>query len=137
MLLPQLVRYVLVGLGLNAALYGCYLLLTKLGTANHAAMTVTYCTGVAVGFLLNRRITFANTGTMAVPFLKYIVTYLIGYGVNFVALWWFVEHASIRHEIVQGGVTVTLPLLLFVIQRFWVFSSGRSLSTPRSVGHVS
>ncbi len=117
----QFIRYAAIGLGLNVALYGAYLLLTYSLLGSRAAMTCTYCTGVLAGFLLNRRVTFRYHGGNFGALLRYVATYVIGYVINFVTLVIFVDGADIAHERVQGGVILTLPVLLFALQKYWVF----------------
>ena len=121
MIRQQFIRYAAIGLGLNATLYGAYLLLTHTLMGSRAAMTVTYCTGVLVGFLLNRKITFRYDGGNYGALLRYAATYGIGYAINFGALWLLVDCAGFAHEIVQGGVVLTLPIVLFALQKYWVF----------------
>jgi putative flippase GtrA len=50
----QFIRYVLVGLGLNAALYGTYLLLTWWILGSEIAMTITFSVGVLLSHPLSR-----------------------------------------------------------------------------------
>jgi len=121
MIRQQFIRYAVIGLGLNATLYGAYLLLTHTLMGSRAAMTVTYCSGVLIGFLLNRKITFCYDGGNYGALLRYAATYGIGYAINFAALWLLVDCAGFAHEIVQGSVTLTLPIVLFTLQKYWVF----------------
>lgn len=123
MIRRQFFRYAVIGLGLNAALYGAYLLLTHTLMGSRAAMTITYCAGVLIGFLLNRSITFRHYGGNYSALLRYIATYVIGYAINFATLWILVDLAGLSHEIVQGGVILTLPVVMFALQRYWVFSA--------------
>ncbi|GAU83449.1 hypothetical protein BIWAKO_03375 [Bosea sp. BIWAKO-01] len=74
-----------------------------------------------IGFLLNRKITFRYCGNNAGALRRYVASYGFGYIINFAGLWLLVEKAGIAHEIVQGGMTVGLPIMLFVIQKYWVF----------------
>ena len=62
MIRQQFIRYAMIGVLLNAALYGSYLLLTHTVMGSRAAMSITYCVGVLIGFLLNRKITFSFRG---------------------------------------------------------------------------
>jgi putative flippase GtrA len=117
----QFLRYVAIGVVLNSTLYGSYILLTHTFMSNRAAMTLTYCCGVLLGFVMNRKITFSHQGNEAGALLRYILSYLIGYIYNFIALLLFVDHAGYPHEAVQAGVVVTLWVLLFALQRYWVF----------------
>ena len=52
--------------------------------------------------------------------MRYVLIYVTGYALNFVVLWLLVGQVGVPHEIVQGGVTFSLPLLLFILQKYWV-----------------
>jgi putative flippase GtrA len=117
----QFFRYATIGIILNTALYCSYILLTHTLMSSRAAMTLTYCCGVLLSFVMNRKITFSHQGNEAGALLRYILSYLIGYIYNFIALLLFVDHAGYPHEAVQAGVVVTLWVLLFALQRYWVF----------------
>jgi putative flippase GtrA len=131
MIRQQFVRFAIIGLLLNGVLYCAYLLLTRGLMGSPAAMTITYCTGVLAGFLLNRRVTFRYRGDNRGALLRYVACYVIGYAINFVTLWWLVQRLGLAHEVVQAGVTLILPVILFSLQRYWVFRRPRlPLSLP-------
>jgi putative flippase GtrA len=117
----QFLRYATIGILLNTALYLSYIALTHTFMNSLAAMTLTYCLGVLLGFIMNRRITFGHQGNEASALLRYILSYLVGYIYNFIVLLLFVDYAGYPHEAVQAGVIVTLWVLLFALQRYWVF----------------
>jgi putative flippase GtrA len=118
----QFIRFVAVGVLLNAGLYCVYLMLTGMLIGSRIAMTFTYCAGVSIGFVLNRNVTFRYQGKNAGALRRYIISYLIGYAINLGALWVLVDGAGIRHEIVQGGAVLIVPVALFTLQKYWVFS---------------
>jgi len=132
MIHQQIIRYVAVGLTLNATLYGAYLVLTQSLLGSRSAMTLTYCAGVLIGYLLNREITFRFSGPNGGPLLRYIGSYCVGYAVNLVALWFFVDEVGVAHQIVQAGAILTMPALLFALQKYWVFSDDSDLRPVRS-----
>jgi putative flippase GtrA len=117
----QFIRYVLVGLGLNAALYGTYLLLTWRIMGSEAAMTVTVGAGTLLGFLASRRLTFRHRGDRFAALRRFLVCYAILYFIDFVSLWVFARQMGIPHQIVQGCMVVVVALLGFVMQKYWVF----------------
>jgi putative flippase GtrA len=94
-------------------------------------MTVSYCAGVLIGFALNRRITFRFEGASGSALLRYICAYGIGYAINFVGLWLLADHYGIPHEIVQAGMIFGIAVLLFFLQKYWVFKPRRSSHPPR------
>jgi putative flippase GtrA len=122
MISQQFMRYAIIGVLLNGSLYVIYLLLTHTLTGSRAAMSITYCAGVLIGFVLNRKITFSSRGRDTGALLRYIVSYAFGYGVNLVGLWLFVDLARFPHEVVQGGMIITLAFMLFALQKWWVFA---------------
>jgi len=119
----QLLRYTIVGLSSNVALYAGYLLATSLGMGHKAAMTLLYATGILVTFLFNRHWTFRDRGNTQSAFIRYIVIYGLGYLVNFAGLYLFVDQIGYSHQIVQGILILFVAILLFLLQRFWVFGS--------------
>jgi putative flippase GtrA len=127
----QFFRFGAIGLGINAAGYAAYLLLTHTVLGSRAAMTITYCAGVLIGFALSRSITFRFAGANTPALLRYIGAYAIGYVINFAGLWLLVDHFGLTHEIVQGGITLCLPGMLFLLQRYWVFPARESRDPAR------
>jgi putative flippase GtrA len=117
----QILRYAAIGAGLNASLYGVYLLLTRTLMGSLPAMTVVYAAGVLLGFTLNRKITFHHHGAARAALLRYVACYAIGYGLDLALLWLLAGSVGMPHEVVQGGITLGLAILLFALQRYWVF----------------
>lgn len=120
-IIRQAASFALIGIGVNAALYAAYLILTHTVLGAFAAMTVTYCCGVVTGFVLNGRFTFRFDGDKGLAFLRYVSAYVLGYLVNLAGLWLLVDHLGIAHEWAQGPLTVSIALMLFALQRYWVF----------------
>ncbi len=118
----QFMRYAIIGVGLNAVLYGTYLMLTNTVVGTAAAMSLVYCAGVLVGFVLNRDITFRFSGRQTGALLRYVTSYVIGYILNLAALRVLVNRFGVAHQTVEAGAILTLPLLFFVLQKYWVFS---------------
>jgi putative flippase GtrA len=123
MIRRQAIRFIVIGLGLNGALYGAYILLTHTLMGSRNAMTITYCCGALTGFLLNRSITFDFHGRNCRALLHYAAACIIGYAINFAVLWVFVDRLGMAHEIVQGGSIALVASLTFFLQRYWVFAA--------------
>jgi len=68
--------------------------------------------------------TFANHGAISTSFFRYCLSYALGYLVNLLALYYFVDNLSFPHEIVQGIMILFNAVMLFLLQKFWVFSVG-------------
>lgn len=122
-LFGQLTRYGLVGLSSNALAFAAYLALTSLGVGVKVAMTITYASSIAYTFLFNKRWSFAHGGAHGPAFIRYCIAYAAGYAVNLAALHWMVDRLGWPHQWVQGSLILAISLMLFVLQRTWVFPS--------------
>ena len=118
----QFLRYAIVGLVSNLLLYLGYLLLTTWGMGYKSAMTLTYALGVAQTFLFNRSWAFRHQGVFHSTFVRYVASYAFGYALNFAVLWLAVDKLGQPHQIVQGVMIFVLAVLLFILQKYWVFS---------------
>ena len=130
MIRRQVVRYAVIGVLLNTTIYTVYLFLTSQGMAPRWAMTLTYGAGVCNGFMLNKRITFENDGPGLILFLRYVIAYAAGYLVNLIAILTFEDWWRLPHQFVQAAMIFTVAILLFILQKFWVFA--RSPAVDRS-----
>jgi hypothetical protein len=50
------------------------------------------------------------------------ISHAVGYAVDYAGPWLLVNHAGVAHELAQGGLTVVIALMLFALQRYWIFS---------------
>ena len=121
----QFFRYALVGLASNALLYAIYVVLTRIGIEPKLAMTLLYVAGVAQTFAFNKRWSFRHSGTRVPAFARYCAAYLLGYALNFLALLILVDRLGYPHQLVQGVMVLALAVMLFVLQKFWVFRDVR------------
>ena len=117
----QFLRYAIVGLASNAFSYSLYLLLTYAGLGHKIAMSLLYLAGVFQTFYFNRGWTFRHDGRVSITFLRYIIAYGFGYCLNLSALLLFVDRWHWPHQLVQGAMILMLAVMLFLLQRFWVF----------------
>lgn len=117
----QLLRYGLVGIASNAFCYGIYLVLAALGCHPMLAMSLVYAAGVTQTFFLNRRWTFRWHGANRAVFLRYCAAYGLGYTLNLIVLYVLVQRLGYPHQIIQAGTMIALALMLFLLQKFWVF----------------
>jgi putative flippase GtrA len=121
MVRAQFIRFVLVGLGLNTALYGTYLLLTWWILRAETAMTITFSIGVLLSFVAHRSVTFRHRGDRFVALRRFVTCYAILYLANFIALWVFADRMGIPHQLVQGCMALVVALMAFIVQKYWVF----------------
>ena len=119
----QFVTYVLLGVFTNVLFYLLYLLITWYGVEAKIAMTIVSVVGNLQSYYLNKNITFKYGGKGNVVFGRYLVVYAINYGLNLLFLVIFVDILHYPHQIVQAISLIVLALLVFVLQRAWVFPS--------------
>lgn len=126
----QFVRYSLVGLASNLLLYLAFLVLTAAGMEPKVAMTLLYGVGVAQTFIFNKRWSFRHGGLHGPAFVRYCIAYGLGYVINLLVLIVLVDRMGYPHEIVQGVMVLSLAVMLFLLQKFWVFRPSSATSTP-------
>ncbi len=117
----QFLRYAVVGLVSNGVLYLAYLALTWAGMGHKTAMTLLWAVGVLQTFIFNRNWSFRHDGAASPAMLRYFAIYGFGYVLNFFVLLVLVDYLHLPHEIVQGVMIFALAVMLFLLQRYWVF----------------
>lgn len=121
----QLIRYGMVGLVSNLAIYLLYLLGTFLGAEPKKAMTLLYIVGASVGFIGNRKWTFTHYGAFTKTALRYVVSHILGYLLNYVILFTFIDILEYTHQGVQAVAIVAVAGFLFILFKYYVFSQNR------------
>lgn len=120
-IIGQFIRYVTVGLASNLVLYLAYLALTAAGLESKVAMSLLYLLGVAQTFAINRHWSFRHGGMRGPAFVRYCTSYALGYLINLVILMLLVDWLGFPHQIVQGVAILAIAILLFLLQKYWVF----------------
>ena len=122
------VRFGIVGLASNVVLYLLYLLFTGIGYGHKTVMTVLFVMGIIQTFNVNKRWTFKYQGFEKSILAKYVMIYGGAYITNFFGLMLFVDYLSFPHMIVQAIMVCILAILLFMLQRYWVFRNPNPIS---------
>lgn len=122
------VRFAMVGVAANAALYAAYLAMTAQGVGPKAAMTLAFALGVALTFVLNRSWSFRSRRAPGGALARYVLAYAAGYALNFAALVALVDVAGYRHDLVQAAMIVVVAIAMFLAQRYWVFAERVALA---------
>jgi putative flippase GtrA len=117
----QLIRYGLVGVVSNLIIYFVYLLITYLGVEPKTAMTLVYIIGASIGFIGNRKWTFAHRGDFTSAALRYVLAHLFGYLLNFLILFTFVDRLGYAHQWVQAVAIIIVAGFLFIVFKNFVF----------------
>jgi putative flippase GtrA len=124
----QFIKFVLIGLASNLILYASYLLMTTAGFGHKTAMSLLYAVGMLQNFAFNWRWTFGYQGKIYGPLFRYLTTYGMGYLFNLLMLLIFVDTLSLPHQVVQGVLILIMAGLLFLLQKYWIFSKSSQLS---------
>lgn len=133
----EVIRYTVVGLASNLVLYLLYLTITALGVGHKSAMTGLYLLGILQTFIFNKRWTFAHSGKTKRSLFRYLAAYGLGYILNLVMLHVFVDQLGFAHQIVQGVAVVMVAMVLFLLQRYWVFAAeAQNLMPPNASEHA-
>ena len=119
----EMFRFGVVGLGSNALLYLLYLAITAIGVEPKAAMSLLYVVGVLQTFILNKQWTFRYEGNVRRTVIRYWIAYACLYVANIVLLLLFVDIAGFDHRVVQGVLILVFGLVLFALQKYWVFGT--------------
>lgn len=119
----QLFRYGIVGIGSNIGLYVFYLLITSYAIQPRVAAALSYVSGATIAFLVNRQWTFAYRGNFNRALVRYAVSHLLGFFLNFLIIHIFFERLGYAHQLVQGVAVVVVAGFLFVAFKYFVFPS--------------
>ncbi|MEE1950841.1 GtrA family protein [Pseudomonas alcaligenes] len=114
-------RYGIVGLLVNAILYGAYWGITYWSVPSKIAMTMVYLSGAILGFFANRRFTFRHDGHIGSAGLRFMLAHALGYLLNLALLVLFVDLLGFAHQLVQAVAIVVVAAFLFVLFRGFVF----------------
>ncbi|MCI8210403.1 hypothetical protein AUC61_12725 [Pseudomonas sp. S25] len=129
--LRELFRYGVVGLLNNGIGFCVYLLLTWLGTDPSLTMTCLYAVGATAGFFGAKKIAFNHSGRFWQTAIRYGLAHLGGYSINLAMLLYLHERLGWPHQWVQAVAIVVVAGYLFIVLKFFVFSSPRDASTSR------
>lgn len=129
--MAQLLRFGVVGVAVNLALYAVYLELVSAGLGAKTAMSVVYASGVVLSYLLNRRWTFGRRAGPRDDVRRHAVVCLAGYLLNLGTLSVFVDLMGLAHQFVQAVMVFVVAALTFGSQKVWVFRvPHRASQTP-------
>ena len=111
------------GLIINAVGFLLYFCITSFGVKPLIAVSIIYPFFLFLSFYIHRRYTFTenrNVFTLKM-FLKFILTFAIGYLLNFFLISIFHVHYQFPHSIVQISAIIIISFLLFWVNKRFVF----------------
>jgi putative flippase GtrA len=119
--LSQFSKYAVVGVLSNLVLFLVYLGATSLGGEPKATMATLYLIGVVQTYFANKKWTFKYFGTHRSSLIRYFLTYLFGFVINYFTLVILVDKWDWPHQFVQGAMIPAIAIFIFILQKFWVF----------------
>lgn len=125
--LRRIIRYGIVGLTTNACMYSIYLGLAALGVGPKTAMSLLYAPAVLLAFVGNRGFTFRHRGAVTLSLARYLASYALGFVFCFAALLLLVDWLGLAPNPVVLGLIPITAVMLYWLQRVWVFPSGAPL----------
>lgn len=130
-MIAQLLRFGLVGAGVNLILYGIYLVLVALSLSITAAATLVFLGGIGLSYTSHRRITFGNAATSNRRRMMFALLYLAGYGIQ-IGLLNGLVWSGMAHQIAQLVAMICVAVFYFVMQRQVIFRGPAAASISGS-----
>lgn len=121
-LTKEIVFFGSVGILSNVSMFFLYVTLVGSLMDSKAAVTVTYILNLLISFYLNKRITFSSDGDGWKKLKRFFLLYLYMYIFNIVVLFITVDKLFMPPDLVQGSVFLAYIPIVFLLQRYWVFS---------------
>ena len=121
-IVPQLVRFGLVGATNTALTLATYAVLVALHAPVPLAGAVGWGVGAVNGFVLNRAWTFRGAARGAVPAARYAAVALVGSGLNAALLALAVGDGHLPRLAGELAALPPVTLLSFALCRGWVFT---------------
>ncbi len=117
----QFASYVMIGLTANGLGFLGFTVLTWLGLSPEFAISIIYPIHITFAFILNKSWTFGHEGRISTSAIRYLIAYVGCYLLNVAVLKFFSGYLGYSHLIVQAIAILLISLLLFVVQKHWVF----------------
>ena len=127
--MQQLFRFALVGGLNNGIIYLVYLFLTYCGIVPQIAMTLVYVIGLFFGFVAHKNWTFVHQGRSLDIKLRFLMAHLIGYLINLIILFIFVDYLGCPHQAVQAVSILIVAGFLFTVFKYVVFVKNKAEKT--------
>lgn len=128
----EFIRYAAVGVAANVCGFLLYALFTELGVSPVLTISIFYPVHIGIAFYLNKKWSFNFRGRLSASAVRYITAYVGCYVLNVAMLKFFNGYLGYSHLYVQAAAVVVIALLLFLIQKLWVFKE-RGHSVPHEL----
>ena len=122
-LIKLFILYAKNGVIVNLIGYFFYILMTTFGFDPITTISITYPFGIMLSFFFHNRYTFNTVHkNRLLSILKYLFVYFIGYLINLIILIIFHKKLLLPHEVVQIFSIVFISLVLFTLNRKFIFN---------------
>lgn len=95
-------------------------------------MSLLFLIGTLQTFFFNKRWSFQHDGPDRLVLPRYLLAYGVGYLFNLTMLILLVDYAHYPHAPVQAIMIATVAVLMFLLQKFWVFGPSSTHSAKVS-----
>ncbi|MDO8843254.1 GtrA family protein [Methylicorpusculum sp.] len=85
-----------------------------------------YTAGFILGFVLTKKFVFRSNGHFVAESIRYLVAFFISFLFNLLVLQFAIVHLNFNALVSQVAAAVAYTLLMYVLTRFFVFSSTRA-----------
>lgn len=119
----EIFMFGIIGVATNILGYCTYLFLTYWGLTPRITITILYPMFFLISFFVHRRFSFRSQSEVHIAGPKYIFTQVVGFLVNWILLFVFVDLGNFDHRIIQALAILIVGFLLFFLNKRYVFNS--------------
>ena len=119
---PRSLRFLMAGVantGLGLAVI--YFAKLVLGVDDVGANAAGYAVGLLAGYILNSTWTFDYRGRAPGAITRFLIAFLISYGVNLLTVWFLIEQASMNSYIAQASGILPYTVCFYLLCQWFVF----------------
>ena len=122
-MLQQVFRYGFVDIANNLVGYLIYVFLTWLWLDPKIAVSLLYPLGAALSYIGHAKYSFIFAGSHKSGIIRFVVAHFIGYAINILLLYIFVDLFLFPHQVIQIFAILVVAGVLFLLFRYYVFQS--------------
>lgn len=111
--------------------YGIYLLVTFFWLEPIFAISLLYPVGAITAYFGHSKYAFSYQGKHTLALLRYTVAHMIGFGVDFLMLYFLWEKLKFPHQAVQAAAIVVVSGVLFLLFRYFVFPQSKIAASSK------
>ena len=122
-IIPQFLRYAIVGLAAAVAHYGTLFGLVQSGAMGDVLATLCgFIAGGIVSYWLNRRFTFVSDRHHGAAMPRFVTIAFGGFVLTGVLMWVLSDKLGLYYMLAQPIITLIVMVWTFVGNRFWTFA---------------